>query len=251
MKDGKSIEEIVESFDASKYCDSFSNAMASHLGSKENAKNICELFTKLCNHFPNCKKQEQDTSYKQNCGLLNYWLNIKLNEDKINGNTCVSYFENSIQSQCVDIFGYSANSLDYLFDIEKDELNKMNILYSLYEKYSKLDAIKYDNVDQAKQSLSTLSTACCPDYIKVSYMCNEDNKKNNRKFCDKLNAFKSKHDALYEKVAAKGDEYSDYFIKLSDCPNNKIISTAVTGSIIGLIPLLGVLYKVSELNIKI
>ncbi|CAI7719875.1 Plasmodium vivax Vir protein, putative [Plasmodium vivax] len=249
MKDGKSIEDTVKSVDASKHCDSFSSATASQLGDKENAKYICEIFTKLCNHFPNCKEQEQDTSYKQNCGLLNYWLNMKLNDDKINGKTCVSEIENLIQSHCSDIFGFSIQSLDFLYDIKKKELHKMNILYSLYQNYRKLKNIIHTNSGPEKPSLLPHSTACCTDYIEAKYICNGDNNNNNNStFCDKLGTFVSEYGKLYQEFDGKRSQFSDYLIKLEECPNTKIITTAVTGSIVGLIPLLGVLYKFTPMG---
>ncbi|EDL42663.1 variable surface protein Vir30, putative [Plasmodium vivax] len=246
MKDGKSIEDTVRSVDASKYCDSFSSATASQLGDKENAKYICEIFTKLCNHFPNCKKQEQNTSYKQNCGLLNYWLNMKLNDDKINGKTCVLEIENTIQSQCSDIFEFNFDSLNFLYDIKKEELHKMNILYSLYQNYSKLKNIIENKSGPEKTSLLPHSTACCADYNKAKYICSDDN--NKITFCKKLVTFESKYDELYNTFKGKKSEFSDDLIKLSECTDNKIITTAVTGTVVGLIPLFGVLYKFTPMG---
>ncbi|KMZ76590.1 hypothetical protein PVIIG_05973, partial [Plasmodium vivax India VII] len=60
--------------------------------------------------------------------------------------------------------------------------------------------------------------------------------------------FKSKYDKLDENVVEKGSDVYDYFIKLSECPNNKIVTTAVTGTVVGLIPLLGVLYKFTPMG---
>ncbi|SCA83697.1 VIR protein [Plasmodium vivax] len=248
MKDGNSVEDTVISAQASTGCVSFANFLAKRLGSFENAKNICELFTKLYNYLPSLKENRTgDMNYKKDWALLNYLLNVKLNGYKIKGNICVSHFDNYIESYCSDMFGYGGYKLDYLYDIKEDELNKMNILFSLYENYSKLNAIKNTNPEQNKE-VSTLSTACCADYIKVSYLCNGEYKKNNLKFCDKLNTFISKHDALYTEVVARDPKYSDYFIKLEECPNNKIITTAVTGTVVGLIPLLGVLYKFTPMG---
>ncbi|KMZ76709.1 hypothetical protein PVIIG_05708, partial [Plasmodium vivax India VII] len=71
---------------------------------------------------------------------------------------------------------------------------------------------------------------------------------NNSKFCQELNKFESKYNELDGKVREQASELSDYFIRLSECPNTKIITTAVTGSIIGLIPLFGVLYKFTPMG---
>ncbi|SCA81847.1 Plasmodium vivax Vir protein, putative [Plasmodium vivax] len=164
-----------------------------------------------------------------------------------NENTTVKDFYDYIGSHALSELNYDVSNT-LIYDIDKDDLYKLNILYSLYEKYSKLNAITYDNLDQDKQSLYSHSTACCNDYNKAKYICNDDNKNNNSKFCDKLNDFKSKYDKLEEKVVQQGSEFSDYFIKLSVCPNNKIITTAVTGTVVGLIPLFGVLYKFTPMG---
>ncbi|GAB69840.1 hypothetical protein PCYB_005890 [Plasmodium cynomolgi strain B] len=135
-----------------------------------------------------------------------------------------------------------------IYDINKDDLDKMNKLYSLYENYSKLNTIIDSNQDLDKQQLLTLSTACCTDYIKASYICNGGNNKNNNKFCEKLKAFKSKYEELYNKVDTNGFEISANFKKLTQCGNTNIVSTALVGTAVGLIPLLGVLYKFTPLG---
>ncbi|KMZ96416.1 hypothetical protein PVNG_05951, partial [Plasmodium vivax North Korean] len=81
-----------------------------------------------------------------------------------------------------------------------------------------------------------------------NYICNDGNNIKNSKFCEKLNTFISKYKDLYTKVDNQGPEFSNNFIKLEECPNTKIITTAVTGTVVGLIPLLGVLYKFTPMG---
>ncbi|KNA00991.1 hypothetical protein PVNG_03098 [Plasmodium vivax North Korean] len=215
------------------------------------AKNICNIFISIYNKLKSgSKNYRQGSNYKKDFTFLNYWVNWYIH-GKINQNNVLSDFYNSIDSQNLleDTYDVSNNPI---YDIEKNDLYKLNILYSLYENYSKLNDIIKNKFEANKHSLSTLSTACCPDYIKASYMCNNDNKDNNPIFCEKLNIFKSKYEEeIYKKVNQKGSDFSNHFVKLEECSNTKIITTAVTGSIVGLIPLLGVLYKVNELNIKL
>ncbi|SCA82001.1 VIR protein [Plasmodium vivax] len=135
-----------------------------------------------------------------------------------------------------------------LCKINNDKLNKMNKLFNLHKNYSKLNTIISSKSEQDKKEILTLSTQCCAHYSDVSYLCNGDNENKNPEFCKKLNDFKSKYDELNKKVDKPGPDFYDYFIKLSECPNNKIITTAVTGSIIGLIPLFGVLYKFTPMG---
>ncbi|KMZ95159.1 hypothetical protein PVMG_05077 [Plasmodium vivax Mauritania I] len=227
------------------------NSNESYFTDKETAKIICEQFLKLYVSLTDLKtKPKSDTNYKKSNGFLNYWVNFKLIKSIKKEDYTVHDVYDHLESQVFNIDGYDIH-LNLICDIDKDELHKMNILYNLFENYGKLNAIKYDNVDEAKQALYLHSTACCTDYNKAKYICNGNNKVNNPKFCDKLETFESQYEQLYSEVLQKGSQFSDNLIKLSECPNNKIITTAVTGTVVGLIPLFGVLYKVSELNIKL
>ncbi|KMZ96373.1 hypothetical protein PVNG_06150 [Plasmodium vivax North Korean] len=223
-------------------CDDFSTQHT--LGNKEKAKSLCNSFAKLNQYLVNIK-----TSVLNPCNFLNYWLNSELSQTWFSEDDCISFVYNGMDSQLFTNKEYSSLYCQ-LYNISKVELNKMNKLYNFYKNYSKLNTIIDSETEPNKQEILALSTQCCTDYNDVSYICNPgNNNNNNQKFCEKLNEYKSKYEELYQKVDAKPSEISNNFIKLSDCPNNKIISTAVTGSIIGLIPLVGVLYKVSELNI--
>ncbi|VVA00108.1 PIR protein [Plasmodium vivax] len=229
-------------------CKSFYETWGSRLKNRESAKTLCGQFLKLCDSLPYLKKPSQEEhNYKKECSFLNYWVNFHIGKSINFESSCVKTIYDALESAVFNDLQYQLPT-EPIYDVEKDELDKMNILYNLYENYNKLNAIDYKNEVQDKKQLLTHSTASCADYIKVSYICNGDNEKNNPKFCDKLNTFKSKHDALYKDVVAKGSDFSDYFIELSKCPNTKIITTAVTGSIVGLIPLLGVLYKFTPMG---
>ncbi|KMZ77321.1 hypothetical protein PVIIG_05291 [Plasmodium vivax India VII] len=213
------------------------------------AKIICNklisIYKKLKNKSSNYSR---DINYKKDFAFLTYWVNWKI-YGEFYEKISVSEFYDLIGSYVQLDSGYELTNT-HVFEIDKDVLNKLNILYNLYKNYSKLNSIKYTNSEQNNEVL-TLSTACCTDYIKVSYICNGDNKKNNHKFCKKLNVFESKYNGLFNKYDKNIYEFSDNLIKLEECPNPKIITTAITGSIIGLIPLVGILYKASELNIKL
>ncbi|KMZ87878.1 hypothetical protein PVBG_05815 [Plasmodium vivax Brazil I] len=214
------------------------------------AKSICDIFMRIYNELKNGNTDyKNDSNYKKDFAFLNYWANWKI-QGAFNQNTSVKDFNDSLEGQrLIDANLDIDNPL--IYDIEKNDLYKMKILYSLYENYSKLNDIIENKFDEYKQSLSTLSTACCPEYNQASYICNGDNKNNNPIFCKKIEDFELKYQELHGKVAEKGSDYSKIFIKLNECPVNKIITTAVTGSIVGLVPLLGGLYKVSELNFKL
>ncbi|KMZ92850.1 hypothetical protein PVMG_01436 [Plasmodium vivax Mauritania I] len=199
-------------------CKHFSNQ--EDLGNKEKAESLCNSFASLNKFLVPIKK-----------------------EDHLDPYNCISYVYNVMDSHLGSKPDY--NSLDcQLYNINKVELNKMNKLYNFYKNYSKLNTIIDSNWKEKKIEILTLSTQCCADYNDVSYLCNVDNENKNPEFCKKLNNFKSKYDELDKKVVEPRYDFSDYFIILSKCPNTKIISTAVTGTVVGLIPLMGVLYKV-------
>ncbi|GAB70066.1 hypothetical protein PCYB_008150 [Plasmodium cynomolgi strain B] len=104
----------------------------------------------------------------------------------------------------------------------------MNILYSLYKKYSKFNDIIDDKLMLDKQSFLSLSTNFCNDYIEASYI--------------------TKYEEIYNKLRGKSIEYSNNFIKLSECEKTNTMTTALIGTTFGLIPFFGVLYKVKEIN---
>ncbi|SCA59949.1 Plasmodium vivax Vir protein, putative [Plasmodium vivax] len=221
-------------------CDNFSK-QHNKLGNKEKVKDLCISFVIL-----NKLLKSIQTDDHNHCNFLNYWLNSELSKNWFSENNIMSDVFLGIESQIFNNNEYKLLECTFC-NINKDELNKMKILYSLYENYSKLNAIEYTNSEQNTQVL-TLSTACCTDYIKVSYICNGDNKKNNAEFCEKLEGFELKYNELFKKFDGPSSEFSHNLIKLEECPNPKIITTAVTGSIVGLIPLLGVLYKFTPMG---
>ncbi|CAI7721742.1 PIR protein [Plasmodium vivax] len=229
-------------------CNSFYETWGSKFKNRESAKSICGQFLKLTDSLSSVKKPSQEEHhYKKDYAFLNYWVNFHLSKSIISESNCVNYIYNALESSLYDDLKFRIPT-GTIYDLDKDELNKMNILYNLYENYVKLNAIDYNNPEVDKQKLLTHSTACCTDYVKASYICSGDNKNNNRKFCEIVTDFESKYEKLYNPVAQKGSDYSKNFIRLSECGNNKIISTAITGSIIGLIPLFGVLYKFTPMG---
>ncbi|SCA82189.1 Plasmodium vivax Vir protein, putative [Plasmodium vivax] len=235
-------------------CKAFSAVSNQWFNDNQIAKDVCEELIKLYKSLDSLKnKSKPDMNYGNDCTFFNYWVNFKISKSMINESGCIKDIYNGIESQFQDCDFYNMFDIGVIYDITKEELDKLNILYSLYEKYSKLKSIINDISQLNKESLSTLSTACCPGYIEANYICNngnadDDGGDDNSQFCIELGNFKTKYQELYTKVHSQKPELSDYFIKLSKCPNNKIITTAVTGSIIGLIPLFGVLYKFTPMG---
>ncbi|KMZ88828.1 hypothetical protein PVBG_05624 [Plasmodium vivax Brazil I] len=253
IEKAKSVESTTEYSKADRGCNSFVVTSGSYFTDKERAKIICKQFIKLYDSLDDCKSTSKIDPHRKCSKFLNYWMNFKLRESMKNEDASFCTVYNGLESQFTYTNEYNIN-LYVIYHIDKHELEKMNKLYNLYKKYSEINSIIVSKSDQKKQRLLTLSTQCCTDYIDASYICkpgNDNINSNNREFCEKLDNFKSKYDELDNNMVGDGYDFSDYFIKLSECPNNKIITTAVTGTLVGLIPLFGVLYKVSELNINL
>ncbi|VUZ99728.1 PIR protein [Plasmodium vivax] len=182
-----------------------------------------------CKHFSNQEdlgNKEKAESLCNSFASLNKFLVPIKKEDHLDPCNFLNYWLNSELSQpffnednCIS-YVYNVmdshlgskpdyNSLDcQLYNINKVELNKMNKLYNFYKNYSKLNTIIDSNWKEKKIEILTLST----QFVEPRY------------------------------------DFSDYFIILSKCPNTKIISTAVTGTVVGLIPLMGVLYKFTPMG---
>ncbi|KMZ83418.1 hypothetical protein PVBG_06104 [Plasmodium vivax Brazil I] len=243
---GERIEDTIHIDELSTDCNSFYDYWERTSSNKEIAKNICNklvgLYKKLKEGNINYSKEN---NYMKDFAFLNYWTNWKI-YNELYGSTSVSNFYDLIGSH-VELDSPLEFVNDYIYDFDKNDLYKMNILYSLYAKYSKLNAVIESKLVLDKEAFLSLSNECCTDYNKTNYICNDNN--NTSIFCKKLNDFMLKYGELYSNIDKKKPEFSDYFKSLSSCGNTKIISTAVTGTFLGLIPLFGVLYKVSELNI--
>ncbi|KMZ76819.1 hypothetical protein PVIIG_05695 [Plasmodium vivax India VII] len=228
-------------------CESFYNLWNSKLNTEENAKTICKQFIKLYKSLPHIKGlSNNDLACKKDCGFFNYWLNFKLYNNVINNDICVFTFYNELESHCSEELQHSLSKCK-MCNIMKDELDNMTILYNLHNKRNEINTIINLQRDLERSKLNELSSECSTKYKKGLAMChNKDDK-----FCELLENFKKKYEELYPTVETKGHDYSKYFKRLSGDENINMISTAVIGSAVVLIPLLGILYKVSELNIKL
>ncbi|KMZ76613.1 hypothetical protein PVIIG_05457 [Plasmodium vivax India VII] len=227
-------------------CDDFSKAWESSFKDTQIAKNICKeliiLYKSLNNSEPTSKCSNNN---KEGCGFFNYWVNFKISKNMINGTYCIDEIYNGFESQCSHDFGVTLD-VDIIYNINKDDLYKMNILYRLYKIYTDINGILENAGDMVIKKLSSLSTACCTDYLVANYMCNggNDHNINHNQFCTQLNKFKATYEELYSRVNEKGIEYSKNFIELSECKNTNVMSTALIGTTVGLIPLMVGLYKV-------
>ncbi|VVA00006.1 PIR protein [Plasmodium vivax] len=250
IKKAKNAEITTALSKAEKECNSFMKNSETYFKDKIIANRICNEFVKLYLSLTDLRDNKNDNiNYIKSSEFLNYWVNFKLRKNMKNEDDYVYIAYNAIDSHIMENSFY-VNDIDFICDINKDDLHKMNILYNLYDKYIELKTIVEEESNLNEQSLLNHSTACCPYYIEASYICTPgSNNNNSTKFCKELETFKSKYGELYRTVVEKkGSEFSENFITLTKCPNNKIISTAVTGTVVGLIPLLGVLYKFTPMG---
>ncbi|GAB69757.1 CYIR protein, partial [Plasmodium cynomolgi strain B] len=68
------------------------------------------------------------------------------------------------------------------------------------------------------------------------------------KFCKQLKKFKTKYVELYNTLYGKSIECLNNFKRFSQCEKTNTMTTALIGTTVGLIPLLGGLYKVKEIK---
>ncbi|KMZ96047.1 hypothetical protein PVNG_05985 [Plasmodium vivax North Korean] len=207
------------------------------------AKDICEEFTKLYRSLsPSNVNPTSDINYKNDCGFLNFWINSKFRESGFNGTTCIKDFFEGMEMHCLDTFPVGS-PLDFIYDINEDDLIKMNKLYKLHEKRRRIEDILTNQPDMQPNISLTLNKELLADYRTFRSKCNG----NDNDFCKSLQDFKERYEKLYSIFQGKGEEYSKYFTHLTEEGNNDIILTPLLGSTAGLIPLLGILYKVIEL----
>ncbi|KMZ83475.1 hypothetical protein PVBG_05592 [Plasmodium vivax Brazil I] len=218
-------------------CITFSNSYTK--SNLDIGKNICELFIKLYISLTDVKNKGQP-NYEKDWHFLNYWLNININKSELNEAICPRKFSDGLGHHCMHTLGFEFPPASSIYNIREDELIKMNLLYGLYENYKKLDNILNPSQQDNPDLLLELSTKCCSDYIKANYFC----KGEKNKFCIQLDNFKKKYEELDSKLVGKSVEYSSNFIKLSECKNTNVMSTALIGTTVGLVPLLVGIYKV-------
>ncbi|KMZ95153.1 hypothetical protein PVMG_06091 [Plasmodium vivax Mauritania I] len=184
------------------------------------AKDIYNGFTKLYSSLSSKKKHPTTSSdYKHFCGFLNYWLNSKLKESKFDGTACVIKFYENMKLHCKDTFPVD-NSLNFIYDINEDDLKKMNILYKLHEQISKIHKILFRSSEEEPNSSLSLSKESLQYYRTYSPTCNG----NNSEFCKALQDFKDKYKQLYSIFQRRGEEYTKYYIKLPEVNNNIILT---------------------------
>ncbi|CAG9476501.1 unnamed protein product [Plasmodium vivax] len=206
-------------------------------------KHICEEFLKIYTSIPNLKNRKtSDVNYKKDYNFVNYWLNDKIRESELNRSACVDDFYEEMEPQCSDTLSLIFES-NYIYHIVEKDFTKMKLLFSLYTNYSKLNSILSKSTIENPESLLGPSTICSNDYKTASYLCYSEK----GKFCEKLDKFKLKYEELYVTLETKEGELSKYFKRLPEDENN-IISTAVIGSMAGLIPLFGLLYKFTPMG---
>ncbi|SCA60557.1 hypothetical protein PVC01_000082500 [Plasmodium vivax] len=233
-------------------CKSFSQSTHKSYNS-EIVKGICEDFTKLYKSVANFKGDSTMISSNNNdWGFLNYWLNYKLKENKINENICIKTFYDSMEPHFSNNYN-SPLSIKKIYDIQYDDYNNMKALYFLYEKYIKLHNILSPTTQQEYTGALDSSNDCFVDYIKAKAPCIDKHSS----YCEKLNNFKSTYEKLFSIQGSKKQEFNNNFKQLpEDSKVSELLSTILFDenfhsivtiplilSIFGLILLIFLFYK--------
>ncbi|VUZ99930.1 PIR protein, partial [Plasmodium vivax] len=236
IKEAMEIEKPIPANTPLDECDNYSNIHS--LGNKEKANILCNNFSRLNKFLVSIKNEVH--SY---CNFLNYWFNSELSQTWFSKKESISDVYNGMETYLYTNQEYSPLNCE-LCNINKDELNKMKILYNLHEKRIEIHNIVNSQEQFEENKLHEPSTECFTNYNKGLAMCNNKEEK----FCMLLENFKAEYRKLYPMVEKKGHDYSKYFKRLSGNENSNVVSTAVTGSIVGLIPLFAVLYKFTPMG---
>ncbi|KMZ77296.1 hypothetical protein PVIIG_05655 [Plasmodium vivax India VII] len=237
IESSNKLESNTTELDAQDNCTTFSNAYTS--SNFDTGKKVCELFIKLYNSLSNVENGNKPDDTKD-WHFLNYWLNINISKNKLNGTICATEFFDGLDHHCMQTLGLVSPPSTSIYNIREEDLKKMNLLYSLYENYKKLDNILNGQKPVNAGSLLGPSAQCCSDYAEANYLCNDEN----NKFCAQLKKFKTKYDGLYNTQIAINPEYTNNFKNLSECKKTNVMTTALIGTTVGLVPLMVGLYKV-------
>ncbi|KMZ77214.1 hypothetical protein PVIIG_05593 [Plasmodium vivax India VII] len=193
------------------YCNSFSHSERK-IKNPNISKGICEDFTKLYKSLANFEGvSSTNTLNKNDWGVLNYWLNYKFKEIKINESICINDFYDTIEPYFNHIF-QDGLAMDKIYNIKNDDFNNMKALYFLYKKYSKLHNILCNTSEQKEEVTLDSTNDCFVDYIKARSSCIGKN----NPYCKKLEKFKSKYQELFSIQGIKKEDFNNNFKKLPE-----------------------------------
>ncbi|KMZ89612.1 hypothetical protein PVMG_06069 [Plasmodium vivax Mauritania I] len=251
----KEIQSDEELSQPSENCKSISQYLYK-LKNPERVNGICENFTKLYKSLANFNGERITKNINDSdWGFLNYWLNYKFKEIKINENICIKNFYDSIETYFNDIF-QDGFAMGKMYDIKNDDFNNIKALYFLYNKYITLHNILSKPLKEEEKVELDTRNDCYVDYIKARASCI----RNENKYCEKLKDFKSKYEALFSLQEGKNQEFNNNFKKLPDDSDvlellntilfeenfHSIITIPIILSIFGMILLLFIFYKVKR-----
>ncbi|KMZ77229.1 hypothetical protein PVIIG_06315 [Plasmodium vivax India VII] len=195
---------------------------------------------------------QRDHEYIYHWASLNYWLNAELNKSTFYKNICVKEFYNNMESYVQDILKYGVLMDDEIFDINKDELDKIHILFNIYSNYQGI--INNGEIVCKNENICLdYYRKCFQEYKNGIIMC----PKYDTDFCKELEKFQEKYEKI-KNPEPRTNIYDYNIIKplpshkealqeyLSELKRKKItIATlSVICSMFGIILILFCLYKV-------
>ncbi|CAI7724304.1 PIR protein [Plasmodium vivax] len=252
IKAEKDAENTVVPPDISKECISFSEVIYQSTNPSI-AKEICEMFVKrYISLNPSMILSRSNTHYIEDCAFLNYWLNYELNKSAFYKNISVKIFYQGMEGYVQDKLNYLLLTNDEIFDINKDELDKIHILFNLYTDYHKIYS-KGELICAPKNICLDFSNKCVQEYKKGIIKC--QNKESD--FCKAIAKFKSTYGTLKENNKSNNhfnskeliplpsyEQTSEEFLSLFNRRKNIAIATiSIICSIFGTILILFYLYK--------
>ncbi|SBT43916.1 PIR Superfamily Protein [Plasmodium ovale wallikeri] len=189
-------------------CDAFVSDVK--ISSTETARNLCikfKIFYKFIISINQSSKLKFNSLYNNDFAYLNYWLNGKLRNTKINHRITVESFYESMSVHDDDFAG---NSLfdNKLFHIEENDFNNMILLSHLDDQYSEI----YQNVITRKGE----KISCLEYYKEFADKYNEGIRScsDNNNFCNTLNIYKKKYEGFSDKTTISEKCIDEHIPKL-------------------------------------
>ncbi|SBT32566.1 PIR Superfamily Protein [Plasmodium ovale wallikeri] len=155
---------------------------------EQKIQKLTEMFKKFVYLCESLFNRNGGTTFNDNYDIdfLNYWLNSRIREIDSDTICKEDFFKNFMvhnrsKGKLIELNGK-------IHDINESELKKLDALYTLHKFYNKI----ISSLDSKKEEVIKHANYCVKQYATVKDNC-PDNRTN---FCDKLNSFQQKYEAI-------------------------------------------------------
>ncbi|SBT43927.1 PIR Superfamily Protein [Plasmodium ovale wallikeri] len=185
----REMEEKISGGKGNTTCDSFSTDV--QISDTESAKNICVKFKFLHNFIISIKKPTENKSLNDtDFAFLNYWLNNKLRNTRVNHNFTVEEFRNDMSDHEVE---FIYNDFDRnIYHIKDEDINNMNLLSELHTNYGEIFP-NYSTIMSGNVPCIEYLQKCINTYRKCIIKCPDAR----TSFCKALNHFKVEYEKTF------------------------------------------------------